>query len=329
MLGMRRRDFITLLGGAAGWSLAARGQQPAMPVIGWLSSRTAATDALVLPMFHRALSAQGFVVGRNVAVEYRYTDSQLDRLPALVADLVARRVAVIVAVADAAPTIRAVHTASATTPIVGFVSTEEGTVANFNRPGGNVTGVVAFQTQTGMVQKRLGLLHDLLPQATTVAILANNSLPSVEQQVADLQDAARVLRLQLRPFYASTENEIDAAFATLAQSRPDALFVAGSPFFFTRLDSIVASATRLALPTLFFRREFVLAGGLMSYASDTTDSYRILGEYTGRILKGEKAGDLPVQQPTKFEFVINLKAAKSLGFTIPPQLLALATEVIE
>jgi putative tryptophan/tyrosine transport system substrate-binding protein len=327
---MKRREFIAGLGSAAAWPLVARAQQGAMPVIGWLSSRTAATDALVLPAFHRALGAQGFVEGRNVAVEYRYTDSQLDRLPALVADLVERRVAVIVAVGNAPPSMRAVQAASATTPIVGFVTgSEHDLLAGFNRPGGNVTGVVAFQTQTGMVQKRLGLLHDLLPQATTVAVLADSGGDYGERQVADLQDAARALGLRLMPFYASTDNQIDAVFSTLTQSRPDALFVSGSPFFFTRLDKIVASATRLALPTSFFRREFVLTGGLMSYASDTTDSYRIVGEYTGRILKGEKAGDLPIQQPTRLQLVLNLKTAKALGLTVPTSMLLLADEVVE
>jgi putative ABC transport system substrate-binding protein len=270
---------------------------------GYLSSRTAATDALVLPVFHRAL----------------------------VADLLGRRVAVIVAVGDASPTIRAVRAASATTPIVGFVGDEpvkDGIVASFNRPGGNVTGVVVFQTQTGVLQKRLGLLHDLLPQATTVAVLANSQLDG-EQGVADLQDAARVLGVQLRPFYASTDGEIDAVFATLTQARPDALFVSGSPFFFARLDKIVASATCLALPTSFFRREFVQAGGLMSYASDTTDSYRIVGEYTGGILKGEKAGDLPIQQPTRLLLVLNLKTARALGLTVPTSMWLLADEIIE
>jgi putative tryptophan/tyrosine transport system substrate-binding protein len=326
---MKRRDFIAGLGGAVAWPLATRAQQAAVPVIGWLSSRTAATDALVLPAFHRALSAQGFVEGRNVAVEYRYTDSQLDRLPALVADLVGRRAAVIVAVGNGPPTMRAIQAASATTPIVGFVvGSERDLFASFNRPGSNVTGVVVFQTQTGILQKRLGLLHDLLPQATTVAVLAN-SLIDGEGEVADLQDAARVLGLRLMPFYASTDSEIDAVFATMTQSRPDAFLVSGSPFFFTRLDKIVASATRLALPTSFFRREFVLSGGLMSYASDTIDSYRIVGEYTGRILKGEKAGDLPIQQPTRLQLVLNLKTARALGLTVPTSMLLLADEVVE
>jgi putative ABC transport system substrate-binding protein len=329
---MRRRDFITLLGGTAAWSTAARAQQRAeMPVIGWLSSRTAATDALVLPAFHRALNAQGFTEGRNVSVEYRYIDSQLDRLPALVADLVGRRVLVIVAVGDGAPIIRAVQAASATMPIVGFVGVDpikEGLAPSLNRPGGNLTGVVAFQSKAG--PKRLALLHDLLPKAITIAVLGNPAnAPYEEDQLADVQDAARVLGLQIRLLYAGTDSEIDAAFATLTQSRPDALFVTSGPFFFSRLDKLVASATRLALPTSFFRREFVVAGGLMSYASITADSYRVIGEYVGRILKGEKVGELPIQQPSRFEFVINLKTAKAIGLAVPQDILTVADEVIE
>jgi putative tryptophan/tyrosine transport system substrate-binding protein len=296
-----------------------------------LSSRTAATDALVLPAFHRALNAQGFVEGQNVSVEYRYYDSQFNRLPALVADLVGRRAAVIVAVGDGPPTMRAIQAASATTPMVGFTADpiKEGFARSLNRPGGNVTGVIVFQNQEGLVAKRLGLLHDLLPKAITIAVLANPTQPAGEKQLTDVQDAARVLGLQIRPFYAHTDSEIDAMFATLAKSRPDALFVMQSPLFFSRLDKLVTSATRLALPTSFFRREFVLASGLMSYASVTADSYRVIGEYVGRILKGEKAGELPIQQPTRLELVLNLKTAKELGLTIPETLLATADEVIQ
>jgi putative ABC transport system substrate-binding protein len=302
-----------------------------MPVIGWLSSRTAATDALVLPTFHRALNAQGFVEGQNVSVEYRYYDSQFDRLPALVADLVERRVAVIVAVGDGPPTMRAIQVATATVPIVGFTADpiKEGFARSLNRPGGNVTGVIVFQNQAGLVAKRLGLLHDMLPKAITIAVLANPTQPAGEKQFIDVQDAARVLGLQIRPFNAHTDSEIDEMFVTLAQSRPDALFVMQSPLFFSRLDQLLKSAKRLTLPTSFFRREFVLAGGLMSYASVTADSYRVIGEYVGRILKGEKAGELPIQQPTHLELVLNTKTAKALGITIPETLLATADEVIQ
>jgi putative tryptophan/tyrosine transport system substrate-binding protein len=303
-----------------------------VPVIGWLSSRTAATDALVLPAFHRALNAQGFVEGQNVSVEYRYYDSQFDQLPALVADLVGRRVAVIVTVGEGTPTMRAIQAASATTPIVGFTPNDpitEEFARSLNRPGGNVTGVIAFQYQAGLVAKRLQLLHDLLPKAMTIAVLVNPTRPEGEKQLTDVQDAARVLGPQIRPFYSHTDSEIDAMFATLAQSRPDALFVMQSPLFFSRLDKLVTSVTRLALPTSFFRREFVLAGGLMSYASVTEDSYRVIGEYVGRILKGEKAGELPIQQPTRLELVLNLKTAKALGIDVPQTLLVIADEVIE
>jgi putative ABC transport system substrate-binding protein len=332
---MRRRKFIALLGGtAAAWSLAAGAQQrSAVPVIGWLSSRTAATDAFVLPAFHQALNAQGFVEGQNVSVEYRYTDSQLDRLPALVADLVGRRAAVIVAVGNGTPTLRAVQAVSVTTPVVGFFGIDpikEGIATSLNRPGGNFTGVIVFQAQAGLVTKRLALLHDLLPRATRIAVLANPAeVPFGEQQLADVQNAARVLGLQIKPLYAGTDSEIDTVFAALAQSRPDVLFVTTSPFFFSRLDKLVTSATRLALPTSFFRREFVVAGGLMSYASNTADSYRVIGEYVGRILKGEKAGELPIQQPTRLELALNLKTARVLGIEVPATLLARADEVIE
>ena len=326
---MRRREFITLLGGAAAaWPLSVRAQQRAVPVVGWLSSRSAAIDALVLPTFHRALNAQGFIEGRNVTVEYRYADAQLDRLPALAADLVRRRAAVIIVIGDGRRGIRAVQSASATMPIVGFVpddSVREGIVASINRPGGNVTGVIAFQSQ--VVGKRLGLLHDLLPSATTIAVLVNPDNP--QQQTADVQDAARVLGLQIRIVHARTESELDLAFASLAQQRPDVLFVTTSPLFFTRMNQIVTATTRLGLPSSFFRREFVAAGGLMSYASNTDDSYRVIGEYTGRILKGEKAGDLPIQQPTKLELVLNLKTATALGLAVPTNMLLLADEVIE
>jgi putative ABC transport system substrate-binding protein len=329
---MKRREFIAGLGSAAAWPMVARAQQrTAVPVIGWLSSRTAATDALVLPSFHRALNAQGFIEGQNVSVEYRYADSQLDRLPALAADLVGRRAAVIVGVGEGIRTIRAVQAASTTTPIVGFVgdAINEGFATSLNRPGGNVTGVIVFQGQGGPVGKRLELLHDVLPKATTIGVLANLAQPSGERQLTDVQDAARVLGHQIRSLNASTDSEIDAVFVTLTQSRPDALFVTGSAFFFSRLDKLVTLASRLALPTSFFRREFVLAGGLMSYASVTADSYRVIGEYVGRILKGEKAGELPIQQPIRLELVFNLNTAKALGLTIPETLLATADEVIQ
>jgi putative ABC transport system substrate-binding protein len=323
---IRRREFITLLGGAAAtWPLAARAQQRAVPLIGWLSSRTAATDALVLPPFRQALNAQGFVEGRNLTVEYRYAESQLDRLPALAADLVGRGAAVIVVVGEGHRAALAVQAASATTPIAGFLGLDP--VSSFNRPGGNITGVVGFQNEVG--GKRLGLVRDLLPHATTIAVLIQPGQPNTDLQMSAVQDAARLLGLQVRILNANTVGEIDAAFASLAQQRPDVLFVAVSPFFFSRLDQIITSTSRLAVPSSFFRREFVMAGGLMSYASSSAEPNRILGEYAGRILKGEKAGDLPIQRPTKFELVLNLKTAKALGLNVPTSMLLLADEVIE
>jgi putative tryptophan/tyrosine transport system substrate-binding protein len=328
---MKRREFITLLGGAAAaWPLAARAQQPAMPVIGWLSSRSAATDALVLPAFHRALNAQGFVEGRNVTVEYRHADAQLDRLPALAADLVSRRAALLVVIGDSARGLRAVQAASNTISILMFVSNEtikDGFVASINRPGGNVTGVMNYQRL--VVGKRMGLLHDLLPRAAGIAVLNQPNREGAEQEISDVQEAARSLALQTTIVNAQTPSDIDTAFASFAQQRPDVLFVTTSPLFFTRMNQIVTATVRLALPTSFFRREFVAAGGLMSYASSPTDSYRVLGEYAGRIIKGEKPANLPVQQPTKFELVLNLITAKALGLTVPTSMLLLADDVIE
>jgi putative tryptophan/tyrosine transport system substrate-binding protein len=329
---MRRREFITLLGGAvAAWPLAARAQQAAIAVIGWLSTRSAATDALVLPVFRQALNDQGYVEGRNVRIEYRYADGQLDRLPALAADLVRdRSVAIAIAIGDGAQGARAVQAINAAIPIVGIFGPDpvkEGVVPNLNRPGGNVTGVRVFQSL--LVPKRLALLHELLPHPTVLSVLVNPLQDTAASQTSDVQETARTLGLQTHVVNAATERELDMAFASLAQIRPDALFVTVSPFFFSRMNQIVTSVARLSLPASHFRREFVTAGGLMSYASNTADTYRVLGDYAGRILKGEKAGDLPIQQPTKFQLVINLKTAKALGLTIPATLLATADEVIE
>jgi putative ABC transport system substrate-binding protein len=326
---MQRREFITLLGGsAAAWPLAARAQQrPAMPVIGWLSTRSAATDALVMPAFHRALTAQGFIEGRNVTVDYRYADGSDDRLPALAADLVRRQVSVILALGGPSGA-KAVLAVNRTIPLLFIMSADpikEGFVSSLNRPGGSATGVIVFQGQ--VAAKRLGLLHDLLPRAATIAVLLHPDDPV--GQAAEVQAGALKLGLQVKALTAGTESDIDGALASLSTLRPDALFVTQHPFFFTRMNQIVTTTTRLALPSSFFRREFVAAGGLMSYASNTTDSYRVLGEYAGRILKGEKASDLPVQQPTKLELVVNLVTAKALGLTVPTSMLLLADEVIE
>jgi putative tryptophan/tyrosine transport system substrate-binding protein len=307
-----------------------------MPVIGWLSTRNSETDAYVLPAFRRGLNRQGYVEGRNVTIEYRWSDTQDDRLPALAADLVRRQVAVFVVAGSTLSAVRAVQAITTTIPIVSASVSSD---IAFTRPGGNITGVYGFV----LGGKRIGLLHDLLPRATTIAVLATPLLRqgsplrqgSLGQQQSELsedaQEAARVLGLQIKFLIAGTDRELDAALASLAQMRPDALMVGagGGPLFFTRADKIVATAERLAIPAMYFRREFALAGGLMSYGTNTDQNFQVMGEYTGRILKGEKPGDLPIQQPTKFEFVINLKTAKALGLTIPETLLATADEVIQ
>jgi putative ABC transport system substrate-binding protein len=317
---LRRRDFITGLGGAAAWPLVAGAQQRPMPVVGWLSTRNSETDGYVLPAFRRGLNKQGYVEGRNVTIEYRWSDAQDDRLPALAADLVRRQVAVLVAVGAALFVAQAVQAITTTIPIVS-AGVSRDTV--FNRPGGNVTGIYAVFDLGG---KRIGLLRDLLPRATTIAVL--NQFASREGTDAE---AARVLGLQIKFLIAGTDRELDAALASLAQMRPDVLMVGprGGPLFFTRANKIIAAAEQLAIPAMYFRREFALAGGLMSYGTNTDEGPQVMGEYAGRILKGEKAGDLPIQQPTSFEFVINLKTAKTLGLTVPPGLMAIATEVIE
>jgi len=317
---MKRRTFIAGLGSAAAWPVVARAQQPAVPVIGWLSGRNSETDAHVLPAFRRGLNTQGYVEGRNVTIEYRWWDTQEDQLPALAADLVRRQVAVIVVLGGTEPGVRAVQAVTTSIPIVR-ATTPSG--IGFSRPGGNVTGVNPVFGELG--GKRIGFLRDLLPRATTIAVLDTPLSPPRE----DVQEVARVLGLQIKSLIAGTDRELDAALASLAQIRPDALMVNGGPLSFTRADKIVAVAEQLAIPAMYFRHEFALAGGLMSYGTNTDENFRVMGEYTGRILKGEKPGDLPIQQPTKFELVINLKTAKALGLTIPETLLATADEVIQ
>ena len=318
---MKRRTFIAGLGSAAAWPVVARAQQAAMPVVGWLSTRNSQTDAYVFPAFRLGLSRQGYVEGRNVTIEYRWADTQEDRLPALAADLVRRQVAPTDAVGGTGAVVRAVQAITTTIPIVSAAVPSSGVA--FSRPGGNITGVYAVFGALG--GKRIGLLHDLLPRATTIAVL-DLDVPSLAREATE---AAQVLGLQIRILSAGTDRELDAALASLAQMRPDALMLDGGALFFTRVDKIVAAAAQLAIPAMYFRREFALAGGLMSYGTNTDENFRVMGEYTGRILKGEKPGDLPIQQPTKFEFVINLKTAKALGLTIPETLLATADEVIQ
>jgi putative ABC transport system substrate-binding protein len=325
---MRRREFITLLGGtAAGWPLAARAQQPAMPVVGFLHTSTAAPFLDMVGAFRKGLNEAGFIEGQNVAIEYRWAEFQYDRLPALAADLVARRVTVISVFGP--PAALAAKAATVTIPIVfsvGVDPVDTGLVASLNRPGGNLTGVTLLTASLGA--KRVGLLRELIPKADLMAVLVNTTSEGMTQ-AKDVQDAAREAGLRAIVLNAATDADIDAAFATLSRQRIGGLMVGGDQFLDTRRDRIVALAARHSMPTIYHRRVFVAGGGLMSYGTSIADVYRHVGVYTGRILKGEKPADLPVLQPTKFELVINLKAANALGLTIPPGVLAIADEVIE
>jgi putative ABC transport system substrate-binding protein len=328
---MKRREFITLLGGAAAMPLAlplaARAQQRTMPVVGFLNSRAPGVDAHLLAAFHLGLNEAGYVEGRNVAIEYRFAEGQYDRLPAMAADLVRRQVAVIAA---NGPAVVAAKAATATIPIVFSVGLDPvalGLVASLNRPGGNLTGVTVLFDEIG--PKRLELLHELVPTATIIALLLNPTYPSAENQSRDLQTAARTLGLQLHVLHASTERDFDTAFATMVRLRAGALVIGNDPFFNSRSEQLAALSVRHAMPTIFQNREFAAAGGLMSYGGSIADTYRVVGVYTGRILQGEKPADLPVQQVTKVEMIVNLKAAKALGLKVPLSLLGRADEVIE
>jgi putative ABC transport system substrate-binding protein len=327
---MRRREFITLLGGAAvTWPVAARAQQPTRPVVGYLHSATSDTAAHFVVAFRNGLKESGYVEGQNVTVEYRFAEGQYDRLAALAADLVQRKVAVIVASGGDPPALAA-KAASATIPIV-FISSSDpvklGLVASLNRPGGNATGVNVFTSM--MAAKRLELLRELVPQDAVLAALVNPGSPSAVTQSEDLQEAARVSKQKLIVLKASTESDIDLAFATLVQQRAAALLVDTDAFFLNRRNQFSALAAHHRIPTIYAQREFVVAGGLMSYGVSLADMNRQLGVYVGRVLKGEKPADLPVQQPTKFEFVVNLITAKVLDLEIPAKLFVLADEVIE
>jgi putative ABC transport system substrate-binding protein len=328
---MIRREFIMLLGGmAATWTLAARAQQPAMPVIGFLSNRSPDTDAQLMVSLRQGLSAGGFVEGRNVAVEYRYAQGQPSRLPSLASDLVGRQVAVIVTTGGAQAALAAKSTTT-TIPIVfsiGADPVKAGLVPSLNRPGGNLTGVTTSYDESA--PKRLGLLREILPNSAIIGVLVNPSDPiTANNEMNDMRGAARSVGQQIEILQASSEREIEAAFASLIDMRANALVVAPDSLFATQAHQLIALAARHAIPALYWRREFAQAGGLISYGSNLGDALHTMGFYAARILKGEKPGDLPVQQPTKFELVVNVKAAKAIGLAIPESFLARADEVIE
>jgi putative ABC transport system substrate-binding protein len=327
---MRRRQFIAGLGSAAVWPVLARAQQAGVPMIGWMNVGAEAGRSELVAAFWRGVNESGYVENRNVAIEYRWAEDILERMPALADDLVRRQVSVIVTGASLLAA-RAAQAATRTIPIV-FISAEDpiqfGVVASLNRPGGNATGV-HFITAT-LAEKRFGILHELAPAADHIGILINSNNPLLAPtSMEQIQSAANLLGVKIEIFRAGNGLEINAAFEALRQSRPDALLMVNDPLFFDQREQIATLTTRLGIPAIFTTREYANAGGLMSYGVNVADAYRLAGIYVGRILKGERPADLPVVQPTKFELVINLKTAKSLGLTVPPNLLALADEVIE
>jgi putative ABC transport system substrate-binding protein len=325
---MQRRDFLGVLGGAVAWPLSARAQQQSMPEIGFLNGSSPEGYGHFLEAFRRGLGETGYIEGRDVAIEYRWAEGHYERLPALAADLVRRRVTVIVATSTPANVIA--RTTTTTIPIVFTTSSdpvELGLVASLSRPGGNLTGAVTLNVEVD--SKRLELLHELVPGATTIALLVNPNRPGVQTQLKTLEAAARTIGRQIVVVNSGTESELDTAFARLAEQKAGALLVLTDAFLFSRRDQIIELAKRYSIPAVFDRREFADLGGLMSYGGSVTDVYYLAGVYTGRILKGDKPAELPVQQSTKVELVINLKTAKSLGLTVPPQIVARADVVIE
>jgi putative ABC transport system substrate-binding protein len=325
---MRRRELLVLLGAATTAAHALRAQQKALPVIGFLHSASPGLYAPNVAAFRQGLSETGYVEGQNVAIEYRWADGGYDRLPALAAELVNRKVDVIAA--GSAPSALAAKSATSTIPIVftsGVDPIAAGLVGSLARPGGNLTGVSVMQTE--LTPKQLELLSELVPQVGVFALLVNPNYPMTDPLIQDVQEAARARGVQLHILQASTESEMDAAFATLLQLHAGALVVGTDPFFFSRRERLVALAARHAVPAIYGLREWAAAGGLISYGLSLTAAYRQIGIYAGKILKGAKPADLPVEQPTRFELVINLKTAKALGLTVPQLILARADEVIE
>ena len=328
-IGIGRREFIAGLSGAAAWPLTAAAQQSAMPVIGFFQSASPGGYAPLVASFLEGLKDAGYIEGKNVTVDYQWAEGHPDRLPAMAGDLVRRQVAVIVAGGGDAPALAA-KKATDKIPIV-FISGGEpvrvGLVASLNRPGGNVTGVSFIVTE--LIPKRLELLHELVPKVVTVGALVNPNYSGADHQRGELQEAATATGLQVHIVTAGTQPDIDMAFASLVQQGIDTLLVANDPFFTSHRDQIVALAARYAIAASYSGREFVDTGGLISYGPSLTDAYRLAGTYVGKVLNGTNPADLPVQQPTKFDFAINLKTAKALGLTVPPTLLAIADEVIE
>jgi putative ABC transport system substrate-binding protein len=326
---MRRRELITLLGGAATWPLVARAQQAAIPVVGFMSGRSPEDSARVASAFRQGLADAGFIEGQTVNIEYRWANGDSDKLPALAADLVNRKVAVLVGVGgDVSAAVAA--KATKTIPVVfgmGGDPVKAGLVASFNRPGGNVTGFTLWTNE--IASKRLGLLRQLAPGVPLIGVLVDPRFPQTEKELLELEPAAKAVNQKLFVARANDDAELDAALASFVEQRIGALLVTAAPFFDTRLDRIVGFAAQKRLPAIYQFRDYAVAGGLISYGPNIAESYKTAGTYVGRILKGEKPADLPVMQPSKFDFLINLKTAKALGLTVPPTLLIEASEVIE